>query len=133
VVFQYADNVGVTFTSRQSNGHGTRPEGIRNRMFGSDGVLETEYGGQVLIRGNAFYRGGETTTIYRDGAVANIARFYDAIQRGDYTNATVADSVRSNLVTILGRTAAYKGRVVTWDEILRSDERLAPDLKGLRA
>ena len=132
VVFLYADNVGITFSSRQFNGHGTRPEGIRNRMFGSDGVLETEYGGQVLIRGKQFYRGGETTSIYRDGAVSNIARFHDAIQRGDYTNATVAESVRSNLVTILGRTAAYAGRVVTWDEILRSDERLVPDLRGLK-
>jgi myo-inositol 2-dehydrogenase/D-chiro-inositol 1-dehydrogenase len=132
VVFRYGDNVGITFSSRQFNGHGTRPEGIRNRMFGSEGVLEAEYGGQVLIRGRQFYRGGETTTIYRDGAVNNIARFYDAIQRGDYANATVAESVRSNLVTILGRTAAYTGRVVTWDEILRSDERLLPDLKGLK-
>jgi hypothetical protein len=35
-------------------------------------------------------------------------------------------------VTILGRTAAYSGRVVAWDEILRSDERLVPDLTGLR-
>ena len=38
----------MTFSSRQFNGEGTRPEGIRNRMFGSEGVLETEYGGQVL-------------------------------------------------------------------------------------
>lgn len=132
VVFQYADNVGITFSSRQFNGQGTRPEGIRNRMFGSEGVLETEYGGQVLIRGKQFYRGGQTSTIYQQGAVRNIAGFYDSIQQGNYTNATVGESVRSNLVTILGRTAAYKGRLVTWDEILRSDERLVADLKGLK-
>ena len=35
-------------------------------------------------------------------------------------------------MTILGRTAAYKNAVVTWDEILKSDERLEPDLKGLK-
>ena len=132
VVFQYPDNVGITFSSRQFNGQGTRPEGIRNRMFGADGVLETEYGGQVLIRGKQFYRGGETASIYQDGAVRNIATFYDSIQKGNYTNGTVAESVRSNLVTILGRTAAYKGSVVTWDEIVRSDDRLVPDLKGLK-
>jgi hypothetical protein len=40
--------------------------------------------------------------------------------------------VRSNLVTILGRTAAYEGRVVTWDELLRTDDRLIADLKGLK-
>ncbi|HOC17774.1 MAG TPA: Gfo/Idh/MocA family oxidoreductase [Vicinamibacterales bacterium] len=131
VTFHYPDDVGVTFSSRQFNGHGTRPEGIRNRTFGSEGVLETEYGGQVLIRGKQFFRGGRTPRIYEEGAVGNIAAFHDAIRRGDCANATVAESVRSNLLTILGRTAAYQGRVVTWDEILGSDERLVPDLKGL--
>lgn len=132
VVFKYADDVGITFSSRQFNGQGSRPEGIRNRMFGSEGVLETEYGGQVLIRGKQFYRGGETPTIYEQGAVNNIAAFHSAIEREDYSNPTVAESVRSNLVTILGRTAAYRGAVVTWDEILQSDERLVPDLQGLK-
>ena len=132
VTFKYPDNVGVAFSSRQFNGFGTRPEGIKNRMFGTEGVLETEYGGQVLVRGKQFYNGGKTPTIYEQGAVANIAAFHDAIQKQDYKNATVPESVRSNLVTILGRTAAYEGRVVTWDELLRSDERLMADLKGLK-
>lgn len=132
IVFQYADNVGITFSSRQSKGHGTRPEGIRTRMFGSEGVFEAEYGGQVLVRGKQFYRGGETPTIYQQGAVSNIAAFHDLIQRGDVSNATVGESVRSTLVTILGRTAAYAGRVVTWDELLRSNDRLVADLKGLK-
>jgi len=133
VVFQYADNVGITFSSRQFNGHGTKPDGIRNRMFGTDGVLETAYGGDVLIRGKNFYRGGSTPTIYKQGAVNNIATFYDSIQKSDCSNPTVSESVRSNLVTILGRTAAYEGRVVTWDEILACDEPLVADLKGLKA
>jgi myo-inositol 2-dehydrogenase/D-chiro-inositol 1-dehydrogenase len=132
VTFQYPDNVGITFSSRQFNGHGTRPEGIRNRMFGSEGVLETEYGGQVLIRGKQFYRGGQTPTIYEQGAVSNIAAFHDSIQRRDYSNATVAESVRSNLVTILGRSAAYRGAIVTWEELLSGGERLLPDLTGLK-
>ena len=132
VTFQYPDNVGITFSSRQFNGHGTRPEGIRNRMFGSEGVLETEYGGQVLIRGKQFYRGGQTPTIYEQGAVSNIAAFHDSIQRRDYSNATVAESVRSNLLTILGRSAAYRGAAITWEELLSGGERLLPDLAGLK-
>ena len=86
----------------------------------------------MLIRGKQFFRGGETSAIYQQGAVRNIAAFHDSIQRADFSNATVSESVRSNLVTILGRTAAYEGRVVTWDEILRKDERLVPDLTGLK-
>ena len=132
VVFQYPDNVGITFSSRQFNGHGTQPEGIRNRMFGSKGVLETQYGGEVLTRGENFYRGGSTPTIYKQGAVNNIATFHANIQNGDATNPTVPESVRSNMLTILGRTAAYEGRIVTWEEIEKSDEKLAADLKGLK-
>ena len=132
VTFRYPDDIGIAFSSRQFNGYGTRPEGIRNRMFGTEGVLEAEYGGQVLVRGKEFWRGGETSSIYEQGAVNNIAAFHAAIERRDVSNPTVAESVRSNLVTILGRTAAYEGRVVTWDELMKSDERLVPDLKGLK-
>lgn len=32
------------------------------------------------------------------------------------------DSVISNLTAILGRTAAYQ-RIVTWDEVMRSNEK----------
>jgi predicted dehydrogenase len=132
VVFQYPDNVGIAFSSRQFNGHGTQPEGIRNRMFGSKGVLETKYGGEVLIRGENFYRGGSTPTIYKQGAVNNIAAFHADIQSGDCSNPTVAESVRSNLVTILGRSAAYKGEVVYWDQLVKSDEKLDAKLQGLK-
>jgi len=132
VTYKYADDVGIAFTSRQFDGFGTRPEGIRNRMFGTEGVLETEYGGQVLVRGKDFYNGGKTEDIYERGAVANIASFHDAIAKGDFSNPTVPESVRSNLVTILGRTAAYEGRVITWDELMKSEPRLTPDLKGLK-
>jgi hypothetical protein len=41
--------------------------------------------------------------------------------------------VRSNLATILGRMAAYKNGVVTWQEMMRAKEKFAPDLKGLKA
>jgi len=132
VTYKYADDVGIAFTSRQFDGFGTRPEGIRNRMFGTEGVLETEYGGQVLVRGKDFYNGGKTEDIYERGAVNNISAFHDAIAKGDYSNPTVAESVRSNLVTILGRTAAYEGRVITWDDLMKSEARLTPDLKGLK-
>ncbi len=133
VTFQYPDNVGIAFSSRQFDGFDTKPEGIRNRMFGTEGVLETEYGGTVMIRGNNFYRGGSSPGIYRDGAVVNIATFHASILAGDTSNSTVPPSVRSNLVTILGRTAAYRGEIVHWDQLLASDECLELNLKGLRS
>jgi predicted dehydrogenase len=131
VYFQYPDKVGVQFSGRQFKGHGTA-EGIRNRMFGSKGVLETEYGGAVLIRGENYYNGGKTPEIYESGAVANIAEFHRAIREGDFRNPTVAPSVQSNLITILGRKSAYENRIVTWAELVKDGEPLTADLKGLR-
>ena len=133
ITFQYADNVGIAFSSRQFNGHGSKPDGIRNRMFGIDGVLETMYGGDVLIRGKNFYRGGKSPAIYKDGAASNIATFHKSIQEGNATNPTVAPSVRSNLCTVLGRTAAYKGEIVSWDDLIKCNEKLDPKLTGLKS
>jgi myo-inositol 2-dehydrogenase / D-chiro-inositol 1-dehydrogenase len=130
--YLYPGDVGITFSSRQFKGHGTTPEGIRNRMFGSKGVLETEYGGRVMVRGDNFYRGGETNAIYEEGAANNIAEFHQAVMNGTFENPTVAPSVRSNLVSILGRMAAYTGEVVTWDQMLKRNERLDARLSGLK-
>ena len=101
-------------------------------MFGTDGVLETSYGGKVLIRGKNFWRGGTSPAIFQTGAEANIAKFHQSIL-AKIPNTTVSESVRSNLVTILGRTAAYRGEVVRWDELLKSNEKLDAELGGLRS
>src|ERR1017187_10212207 len=130
--FQFPDGVGVTFSSRQFNGYDTMPEGIRVRAFGQKGVLETEYGGNVMIRDDNFYRGGKSPGIYEAGARANIATFYANITAQNFENLTVAPSVQSNLITILGRTAAYRGELVTWEKLLAANERLEADLSGLK-
>lgn len=133
LLFEYPNKVGITFSSKQFPGHGTKPDGIRNRMFGSEGVLETSYGDLTMIRGESMYRGGKSPGIYKDGAVANIATFHKSIVEGKFDNPTVAPSVRSNLVTILGRTAAYTGRKIMWRKLIRSTEKLDANLKGLKS
>lgn len=131
LVYDYGDGVGVTFSSRQFNGHGTSPSGILNRMFGAEGVLESSYGGNVMVRGKNFYRGGKTSDIYKDGVATNIATFHSSITGGKFDNPTVAPSVRSNLVAILGRSAAYGGRPVSWEELAEDNKRIEPDLSDL--
>jgi hypothetical protein len=131
LLFQYPNQVGITFSSRQFEGHGS-PGGIKNRMFGSEGVLETQYGGEVIIRGKEAYSGGKSPKIFTDGAVKNIAAFHEDITKGNFDNPTVAPSVRSNLVTVLGRTAAYEGRKIAWTEIVNSKKRMEADLEGLK-
>ena len=96
------------------------------------GLLKPD-SGQVIIRGKHFYRGGSSPGIYQDGAVANIKTFYESVTGGKFDNPTVETSVRSNLITILGRTAAYGNRMVTWDEMLKANEKLDANLKGVKA
>ena len=43
----------------------------------------------------------------------------------------VSDSVNTNLTAILGRMAAYRGAVVTWDEMFRSKETYKVTLPGI--
>jgi len=130
LVYEYKNNVGITFSSRQFDGRGSKPDGIRNRMFGTKGVLETEYGGQVLLRCKKLYR-GRTPGIYQQGAQTNIAAFHKNITERNYDNTTVNPSVTSNLVTILGRTAAYENRKVIWNDLLNTTEPIDGKLKGL--
>lgn len=107
--------------------------GIVCTMFGTAGAIDTHYGGQVSIRGSAPYKGGKTSEIYWEGASKNIADFYDNITKGRYANTTVAASIRSTLTSILGRSAAYESREMTWEEMIKASEKLEADLRGLKA
>ncbi|MBI4580667.1 MAG: Gfo/Idh/MocA family oxidoreductase [Planctomycetes bacterium] len=112
------------------------PTEIACRIYGSKGTIDTDYYTHVKIDGmpEAVYKGGEWAhgALYKDGTVVNIKEFHEAVTKGDCTNPTVAPSVRSNLTCVLGRTAAYENRMVTWDEMMAKKERMEPDLKGLK-
>ena len=130
VTFTFPQDVLVTFSSKQL---GDGWDDICCRMYGTDGTLDSHYFGEVSIRGRLPYRGGKIPGLYEAGAVANIATFHDSITKGDFSNPTVAASVRSNLTTILGRTAAWRGARVSWGEMMSANEELQPDLAGLRS
>jgi len=75
----------------------------------------------------------EVKELYTSGAVVNIQEFYDHVTRGEYSNPTVAPSVRSNLTAILGREAAYRRQELTLAALIKEGKKLEPDLKGLKA
>ncbi|MCR4413466.1 MAG: Gfo/Idh/MocA family oxidoreductase [Thermoguttaceae bacterium] len=120
VIFEFPGDVTVAFISKQ---YGTGYDDIGNRMFGPKGMIEAHYFGATFIRGEKSYKGGKHGNLYTDGAIKNIADFHASILKGDFSNPTVAPSVRSNLTTILGRTAAYKRASVTWDEMMKTAEK----------
>jgi len=130
VTYWFPGDFVLSFTSIQSI-PGVKNE-IRCRVFGADGVIDTDYYGDVWIRGKKPYAGGNVGNLYLTGAMANIEHFYELVTKGDYSNTTVAPSVRSNLTCILGRMAAYTGREVTWKEMLARAEKLEPNLAGVR-
>ncbi len=130
VIFDYPNDVRLTFNSKQA---GKFWEDIQCRVYGLEGVIDTHYFGVVKVLCDDAYNGGTMTNLYTDGAVNNIATFHKAIASGDYSNPTVAPSVRSNLTTILGRTAAYRRAEVTWDQMIKANEKWTANLKGLKA
>ncbi|OGV66542.1 MAG: hypothetical protein A2283_07375 [Lentisphaerae bacterium RIFOXYA12_FULL_48_11] len=133
LVYQYGDGVPVLFNSKQYNdGAGEHDKGIVVNVMGSLGRLETKYGGKVMVLGKNFYAGGATSGIYQDGAVANIATFHKQVTSGEISNTTVEPSVQSNMIAIMGRTAAYQKKLITWDEFVKSDEKLDLKLDGLK-
>lgn len=128
--FVFPDDVFAGFISKQL---GTGYDDIGCRVFGPKGTADTHYFGAVLIRGEKSYKGGRMDNLYTDGAVANIAAFHQSIVKGECANPTVAPSVRSNLTTILGRTAAYKKAEVTWDDMMKANEKLEFPTGGLKS
>jgi myo-inositol 2-dehydrogenase / D-chiro-inositol 1-dehydrogenase len=129
LIFWFPDDALVTFYSKQ---YGAGADDIRCQMFGTEGTLDTHYAGDVNIKGKSNYPGGRDGNLYASGAQRNIATFHEQVTSGRFDYGTVAPSVRSNLTTILGRTAALKSAEFTWDDLMRSEETLDPHLEGLR-
>jgi myo-inositol 2-dehydrogenase / D-chiro-inositol 1-dehydrogenase len=125
VIFTYPNDVIVDFSSTQFiHGFGD----LCTRIYGSKGTADTHYGGQVNIRAKTGgYRGGITSQIYKSGTVNNINNFCQSIVSKKYIN-NAQESANSTLTAILGRTAAYEGRAVTWDEIMKANTRIDPKL-----
>jgi predicted dehydrogenase len=69
--------------------------------------------------------GNATNTLKIPSYVQEHMHLVYAIRTGNYVNEGEQTAL-STLTAIMGRTAAYTGRLITWDEILRSDMELGP-------
>jgi predicted dehydrogenase len=102
-------------------------------IYGDKGVADTDYYSHAWIKGEKPYDGGTFNNMYAHGTIVNIAEFHHQVSDGNYANETAPASVRSNLTAILGRTAAYEARTVTWNEIMEANAPIEPDLRGLKS
>ncbi len=125
MTFWYGDTVQSDFSSNQLTGSFSD---LCVRVFGIKGCADTHYGGLVRITGENAWKGADKDDTFRQGAINNVKAFVASIRDGKPINNT-DQSVESNLTAILGRTAAYHERPVTWEEMPNSKERLTADLK----
>ena len=130
VIYYFPKDLLVSFCSKQV---GAGWDDICARFYGTAGTIDTHYFGEVKVIGDEPFNGGRMANLFTDGVVNNIATFYNSVTKGDYSNPTVAPSVRSNLTAILGRAAAYKNAEVTWEEMIKANEKFEFDVKGLKA
>ncbi len=131
VIFWFPDDVVLTFMGNQCSPGA--PNQIACRVYGSKGTIDSDYYGRVWVHGEEKFDGEPFADLYRSGAENNVRDFYKFVTEGHYANETVAPSVRSNLTCVLGRNAAYQQGMLTWDDMIKANERLEPDLKGLKA
>lgn len=125
VTFWYPNEVEASFSSNQLTNSFAD---LCVRVFGRKGCADTHYGGLVRITGENAWLGAEKDDTFRSGAINNAKAFIASIRDGKPIN-NVVESVDSNLTAILGRTAAYQQRLVTWDEMMNSTEKWEADLK----
>jgi myo-inositol 2-dehydrogenase / D-chiro-inositol 1-dehydrogenase len=132
LVYEFPEKVSMSFHCVQMV-HGA-PNEIQCRIYGQNGTFDSDYFRFVGIQSpdKAMPR-QEFKNLYTSGTVVNINEFHDAVTGGDCSNPTVAPSVCSNLTAVMGRDAAYRRQPLTWDELLKSTDRLQANLAGLKS
>jgi predicted dehydrogenase len=135
VLFTYPGNVQITFGSIQFD-HPTFDAAVR--LFGSDGSAEAHYDWRVNITGKSAWDAGMKPSGPEEFSAAGKFRgaldeadsekekaFVASITGGQFLN-QAALGAESAMSAMLGRTAAYKGRPVTWEALQKSKEVLEP-------
>lgn len=121
IAYTYPNDVKVSFNSNQFRNKGYRDQG--ERFFGTKGASESHQDGPVFIN---FNNGSTWDSGAKSGlanAVANkVVAFVEGIKAGKFDNQTELGA-DSTLSVILGRTAAYSGKEITWDKLVKSDAR----------
>jgi len=134
VLFRYPNNVAVTFSSTQfAKGWWD----VSERFFGTKGTALSPYSGPLGIWGDepwqaplalqsqsqpaAFSVTGNFTSNLQSADPEKKTAFIESINSGKFHN-QADKGAESALSCMMARTAAYTGREVTWDELLKSTE-----------
>ena len=133
VVFQYPNDVDVSFSSTQ---FGKANFDVSERFFGTRGSSQSPYAGPLGVWGEEKWVWSGSDKPAAEGEFSASGVFSDNLAQADpekqkafigsITSGTfhnqAALGVESALTAMLGRQAAYEGRELTWEELLRSKE-----------
>lgn len=123
VTFVYPNDVKVSFNSSQFRNKAYRMQG--ERFFGTKGVAESHHRGPVRIISNSSdeqpWDAGTTSAL--DTAVAEKVKAFTATIRENRFENEAQQGAETTLSAILGRTAAYNNREMTWNELIKSNAR----------
>jgi myo-inositol 2-dehydrogenase/D-chiro-inositol 1-dehydrogenase len=123
-IYWYPDDIRIDFSS------GQYLKGFNDlciRLYGTKGTVDSHYGGLVRITGDNPWPGVERDPTYQEPVLRNAKDFEKGIRDGKPLN-NAEEAAVSTLTGILGRTAAYEGRPVTWDEMMASNARIEPNV-----
>jgi predicted dehydrogenase len=120
VSYWYPNDVKVDFSSAQFL-HGYNDLCIR--IYGSKGTADTHYNGFLRITGQNPWPGVPKDDTFRAGAIENVKAFVEGVRSKKYINNADTGS-ESTLTAVLGRMAAESGRLITWDEMMKSNDKI---------
>jgi predicted dehydrogenase len=127
VEFDYADGTRLFAQNRQIPGCWSF---VGETAHGSDGWVEMINDRNVfIIHGKNEWRYSEPKT--KDPYQQEHDDLFAAIVGNQEYNEAERGAM-STLATIMGRMAAYSGREITWDEAMKSEARLAPEITTLQ-
>ncbi len=127
LTYTYPGDVHVSFNSNQFKNKGYRQSG--ERFFGTKGASESLQSGPATINYNEVKDGAKTAEKIDCGKVdlhkavgTKMQALVESIKSGKFDN-QCEHGAETTLTTILGRMAAYEGREVTWDKMMKSNEK----------
>ncbi len=124
VIYWYPDDIQIDFSSGQYlKGYND----LCIRVYGTKGTVDSHYGGEVRITGDTTWTPEKDNT-YQEPVIRNAKDFESGIRTGNFVN-NAEQAATSTLTGVLGRIAAYEGRVATWEEMMAANQRLDLNLK----
>lgn len=131
VTYEFAD--GLLWTHRCQSLQNQLEWALKADVYGDVASALVSYRGKSYLRGGPkHYGGGEVVSLYDQGAIRNIATFYDHIVQGRFENSTAQQAGDDTLTAVLGREASARRCCLTMDELLTENKKLEFDLTGLK-